>query len=814
MIRFVSNTYSYLAKHRWLLVLIMCGLIACCALSLASMKLEERITYLLPDDKSTLSSDLDLIQSAPQQHRMLITLHAVDDDLAGLALANFTGQFAQTMQSDFFTKVAYKPDTLNPNFFVALRDMVPSLFSTDMQSMVSNYVEPDSISKTLTAQKQTLGTIGGIVKAPTIAADPLNLHQTALQKVASLAYMKNLRVLHGVFMTEDGKNSLIMATTPVMATNSKAAVALEREIERLSMTLPQGITWTVLGAQRYTAANTLTIKNDIQTTSIIASIALLGIVICFLRTKQLFFLLLLPLLSYCAGASAVAVGWKPASAITFGFGPILVGMTIDFGLHLYYVLGTKKTPKCQLLQSAVAPIAISGLTTVAAFSLLLLSPVPGLRQLSVFITVGLLVALGLTLFVLPHVISGHTGHIASKPLPKFSRNGRVAILIITTVVFIGGCIGSSNLHFQDHIRALGVRPAELLKAEKDIRKIWGTTSGEALLFAFGDSVDDAVRSTSEVISRLSSKEASTIVGLTPLLPSQQQQLDNRQNWEKFWATHPAVLPIVQQKGIALGFAKHAFTPFYDFVRTSPQSITVKSLRELGMGTLLDTMLVERSVSPQIETDASTKTNTVAVSSDSKPDTSVVGVPSAFTLISYLSDTKTVNAVFTPELERKYNVRLISGSRLGKELASVLTSTFAQFIAYALGLIVIIIVLVHRAIKQSVCALLPACFGLLMMGGVMGLLGRPLSLFSLAGALLVLGHGVDYGVYATHAIKNKSLGTSQAILVSGLTSLAGFGSLLFANHPALFDMGLSVFTGLLAAMPCALLVLPALFSEDT
>ncbi|WP_430735275.1 MMPL family transporter [Halodesulfovibrio aestuarii] len=817
MIRFVSNAYIYLAQRKWLLLLVMGGMMLCCVLSLSSMKLEERISYLLPDDKSVLSNDLDLIQSAPLQHRILITLHVVNDDLVGAPLAKLTDQLTRTMQSSFFTKVACKPDSLNPNFFIGLRDLVPSLFSNGVQNAVSQAITADNIAKALTSQKHTLGTMEGVLKASTIAADPLNLHRTALRKIASLAYMKNLRILHGVYMTEDGKHSLIMATTPVMTTDSRASVALEQELERISNTLPKGVTWTVLGAQRYTAANALTIKNDIKTTSVIACIALLGIVVCFLRTKQVFFLLLLPLLSYCAGAAAVATGWKPASAMTFGFGPILVGMTIDFGLHLYYVLGSNTAPKRDLLQKASVPIVISGLTTIAAFALLMFSPVPGLRQLSVFITIGLLTAVVLTLFILPHVISGHPGHIASKPLPQFSHNHRAAVLTVTAVVFILGCVGSSQLHFQDHIRAMGVRPAALLQAEKDIRNIWGIKGEEALLFASGTSIDEVVRKTSDSIALLSPEDKKSVVSLTPLLPSRQRQQENWQHWRKFWEAHPSVASTVQAKGVALGFSKHAFTPFYDFIHASPQAVTVGSLRNLGIGSLLDSLLVERSVSPQTEIDVEgtsglpmAATSTVGYSNFS----GVLDTSNFYTLISYLPDTHTINSVFTPEIEKKYDVRLISGSRLGKELASVLTGTFVRFIAYAFAIIVVIILLVHRVVKQCICALLPACFGLLMMGGVLGLLNRPLSIFSVAGALLVLGHGVDYGVYATHAIKKNSLGTSQAIFVSGLTSLAGFGSLLFADHPALFDMGLSVFSGLLAAMPCALLVLPALFSKDT
>ena len=69
------------------------------------------------------------------------------------------------------------------------------------------------------------------------------------------------------------------------------------------------------------------------------------------------------------------------------------------------------------------------------------------------------------------------------------------------------------------------------------------------------------------------------------------------------------------------------------------------------------------------------------------------------------------------------------------------------------------------------------------------------------------------MYITHAIQHNSTGAPKAILVSALTSLAGFGSLLFANHPALFDMGLSVFSGLLVAMPCALLLVPLLWRRE-
>jgi predicted RND superfamily exporter protein len=55
---------------------------------------------------------------------------------------------------------------------------------------------------------------------------------------------------------------------------------------------------------------------------------------------------------------------------------------------------------------------------------------------------------------------------------------------------------------------------------------------------------------------------------------------------------------------------------------------------------------------------------------------------------------------------------------------------------------------------------------------------------------------------------EGLGTEKAVLVSGLTTLAGFGALALALHPALHTIGVTVLLGIGAAFPSALLVIPA------
>jgi len=47
-------------------------------------------------------------------------------------------------------------------------------------------------------------------------------------------------------------------------------------------------------------------------------------------------------------------------------------------------------------------------------------------------------------------------------------------------------------------------------------------------------------------------------------------------------------------------------------------------------------------------------------------------------------------------------------------------------------------------------------------------------------------------------------------LSGLTTVTGFGALVFAQHPALHSIGITVLLGIGAAIPSAIYVIPALY----
>lgn len=75
-----------------------------------------------------------------------------------------------------------------------------------------------------------------------------------------------------------------------------------------------------------------------------------------------------------------------------------------------------------------------------------------------------------------------------------------------------------------------------------------------------------------------------------------------------------------------------------------------------------------------------------------------------------------------------------------------------------------------------------------------LFGIPLNMFNVLAFPLVLGVGVDYGIYVVIAMRQegdrqRNLATMvKPVLLSGLTTVCGFGSLVLAANPALSSLG--------------------------
>jgi len=122
---------------------------------------------------------------------------------------------------------------------------------------------------------------------------------------------------------------------------------------------------------------------------------------------------------------------------------------------------------------------------------------------------------------------------------------------------------------------------------------------------------------------------------------------------------------------------------------------------------------------------------------------------------------------------------------------------------------VLIAAVERSLLFSLRAVLPPAFGVLAAVGLYGLLGRPLTPVASAALVMVLGLGINYGVYVEHEPAAERGRVAAAVFADALTTIVGFAALAFADNRAMADIGIMIVVGLTAAMLCAMIALPAL-----
>jgi hypothetical protein len=146
---------------------------------------------------------------------------------------------------------------------------------------------------------------------------------------------------------------------------------------------------------------------------------------------------------------------------------------------------------------------------------------------------------------------------------------------------------------------------------------------------------------------------------------------------------------------------------------------------------------------------------------------------------------------------------------------LLKNSYEQAAIYALIAVVIMVFLHFRSIAWVALALLPVGVGGVWLLGFMGLAHVPFNPANVMTLPLVLGVGVTNGVQMLNRFaeeKNASIfakSTGKAVMVSGLTAIAGFGSLVIAGDRGIRSLGLVMGFGIAACMFAALAILPAI-----
>ena len=164
----------------------------------------------------------------------------------------------------------------------------------------------------------------------------------------------------------------------------------------------------------------------------------------------------------------------------------------------------------------------------------------------------------------------------------------------------------------------------------------------------------------------------------------------------------------------------------------------------------------------------------------------------------------------------------TGSPLQTYESSIqLREGFISAAYYAFGAVLLLTWLDFRSIVASFAALLPMFLGFMMMFGILGWLDLPLNPANMIVLPLIMGVGIDYGIHLIHDFRNcqpkryvVSSSTATSILITSLTTIIGFGSMMIASHRGLQSLGRVLVIGMACCLFTSVVVLPAILNLYT
>ena len=113
-------------------------------------------------------------------------------------------------------------------------------------------------------------------------------------------------------------------------------------------------------------------------------------------------------------------------------------------------------------------------------------------------------------------------------------------------------------------------------------------------------------------------------------------------------------------------------------------------------------------------------------------------------------------------------------------------------AYGSLLVLPILMLRYRGLRRALAAFLPSILSGVVVASLFAAFGQPINLLHVVSLLIVMGMGVDFGIYLVDSVEShRALGaTLISILLCCLSTIFAFGTLALSSHPALRAIGLT------------------------
>lgn len=558
--------------------------------------------------------------------------------------------------------------------------------------------------------------------------------------------------------------------------------------------------------------------------------------------KPLFSLMgLLCGLGWTAAYSALVVGHL--NFITVTMVSMLMGLGIDFGIHFLFRfqeeilsgtspdLAVDKTVKTTGVDTFVGAAATS-----ASFLALTATNFRGVSDLGLLASGGVLLCFFSTIMTLSSLLRLWPGEAEAKRsvldrLAQFERRlleQCEAVAALAFLAILGALFWASRVGFSYDLLAIQAQELASVQTEKEMLREYNTTVLSGAVLVKG--AEEARRVAAELLDLETVSQVGTITDLLPTVSPTKRASVSR--------VVEAARPLQVPSPIALDRARDLLSLQQRLKEIEERSTdlpkdptVVAAVDEVKMvvddmppGPLQDGLKsFQRSILKDF-----TKLLVLLQSQESEP-LRLEDLPEDIR-IRYVNDEgwfllsvqpgvniwKRDNLQrFLAQVEGK-GVSLVGHPVVQSHILQSFDQAFKVTPLYTLLGVLSVMLLYLRRPGQVLLSSLPTALGVLIIFSVMGLFGLDFNVVNFVALPISVGIGAVYGVHAIHRMQEMghesllSTSTGYGILLSGLTTIAGFASLMTASHRGLSSFGFVISVGVVANLVVSLIVLPAIF----
>lgn len=597
----------------------------------------------------------------------------------------------------------------------------------------------------------------------------------------------------GYFTSKDGRSTLLIARPEFSADDMKKVSPFGKKMDEIADSVEEkhpGVKVWLAGNYAFQYEQKNVVNRDVLIVGIVALFAIILILAIAFRSISTPFLAIAALGCGIAWTLTFArLTVKSLNTVSSIFAAVLMGIGMEYGIALLSRYREERERGRTGEEAFVISLSQTGkgiitgaLTTSGAFFAIVFSDFKAMHDMGLVLGMGVICVLLSTFFVLPALVtmkekvSPYKARGIDEASGVMRKLGRFIarrpwwFIAAALAVSLGLGTSAGFIKYESNIKKVQPRGMKATEAEEKLSGEFGMGTDFVVVLSNNEA---AMREATEKLEKLPSVKA--VESLATIVPSDQlgKLIEISRIKKKVENINPEWLNYVPRQMLAI-------------------------LDDVGSDTLTVDKLPGDVLQKYISADGTYATYVYPKKSMSEEKS----------VKEFLGD---IHGVSTDVIGFPVIVQdLLESTKKGLNDTTLLSAVA----------VMVMVVIDFQALLPTILALLPLLFSLLWMVGMFNLMGMKFNIVNIAVTPMILGIGVDFGVYVLHRYSEEhpSEGetvpavlahTGKAVLVSGLTVLAAFAALALARYQGLASLGVAAMLGIGSAVIISLTLLPAI-----